>query len=228
MHGIVLRDPPARAAVLVGVALLGLTIALAVFIEFLAHSGDLGPPDDVPRAIAIPAVYATLGVLAILAARQGRRAVVLGVGLVCLAGAFLSAATVLFAIPGLILLALSRQIAATHRGRFDILVAAAVVVLVAGAAIALLGTTEGRCWEAHGSPADPTYVTIACSDQPVIVGSGDTFASGFDGGVLTARGAFIEAVMLLAAIGLVAATGRQSAGTREDRAPAATDPPGPP
>ncbi len=150
MNGIVLRDPPARAAVLVGVAVLGLAIALAVFIEFVAQSGDLGPPDDVPRSVAIPAVYGVLGVLAIMAARQGRPAVVLGVGLACLAGAFLSAATILFAIPGLILVGLARQIAASRRGWLETLVAAAVVVLVTGAGIILLGTTEGRCWEAHG------------------------------------------------------------------------------
>ncbi len=69
-------------------------------------------------------------------------------------------------------------------------------------------------------------MTIPCSDQPVTVGQGDTFASGFDGGVLSVQGAFFEAIMLTAAIGLVVATGRSPLGVETDRPPAATDPAG--
>jgi hypothetical protein len=204
----VARDRPSRLVVAVGVAILGLAIAVAVFIEYLAtaQAGGLRLPDDVPRAVAIPALYATVGFLAIVGAQQGRPHIVLTSGVLCLIGAFLSFATVLFAVPGLLLV----NLASARNNRSEALVAAGVAVLVVGAAVALLGTTEGRCWEAHGSPSSPTYTVIPCTDQPVTVGGGDTFGSGYDGGVLTTRGAVFEAVLLLVAITLAAGTGRRS------------------
>jgi hypothetical protein len=144
---------------MVGLVLLGLAVALGVFIQYQAR--DPRPPEDVPRALAIPAVYATMGLLAIIGALQRRPAI-----------------------------------------------AAAAVLLVVDAAIALLVMTEGRCWQATGSPADPTYTVIPCGGQAVLVGGGQTFASGFDSGVLTTGGGLVEAVLLLGALTLAALTGR--------------------
>jgi hypothetical protein len=103
-----------------------------------------------------------------------------------------------------------RMPASARNSRSEALVAAGMAVLVVGAAVALLGTAEGRCWEAHGSPSSPTYTVIPCTDQPVTVGGGDTFASGYDGGVLTTMGGVFEAVLLLVAITLAAGTGHRS------------------
>jgi len=87
------------------------------------------------------------------------------------------------------------------------------VLLVMSAAIALLVMTEGRCWQARESPADPTYTVIPCEGQAVLGGGGQTFVSGFDSGELTTGGGLVEAVLLLAALTLTAVTGRTPTST---------------
>ncbi|MGI8872237.1 MAG: hypothetical protein ACR2KI_06540 [Candidatus Limnocylindria bacterium] len=82
------------------------------------------------------------------------------------------------------------------------------MLLVVSAAIALLVMTEGRCWQATGSPADPTYTVTPCEGQAVLVAGGQTFASGFDSGGLTTAGGLVAAVLLLSALTLTAVTGR--------------------
>ena len=72
----------------------------------------------------------------------------------------------------------SRIQALPRRHRSEAVIAAATVLLVVSAAIALL-----------------------------VVG-GQTFASGFDSGVLTTGGGLVEAVLLLGALTLAAVTGR--------------------
>ena len=59
---------------MVGVLVLGLAVALSVFIQYQARGPR--PPEDVPRALAIPALYATMGLLAIIGALQRRPAIV--------------------------------------------------------------------------------------------------------------------------------------------------------
>jgi hypothetical protein len=197
---------------MVGVVVLGLAVALGIFIQY--QSRDPRPPEDVARALAIPAVYATMGLLAIIGAFQRRPAIVVGAGLLCLVGMILSVATIEFAVPGVLLILLGSRIhALPTRHRSEAVIAAAVVVLVVSAAIALLVMTEGRCWQATGSPADPTYSVIPCGGQAVLVAGGQTFASGFDSGVLTTGGGLVEAVLLLGALTLTVVTGRTSTST---------------
>jgi len=86
------------------------------------------------------------------------------------------------------------------------------VLLVVSAAIALLALTGERCWQATGSPADPTYTVIPCGGQAVLV-AGGLFASGSDSGVLTTGGGLVEAVLLLGALTLTAVTGRTPTST---------------
>lgn len=192
---------------MVGLVLLGLVVALGVFIQYQPR--DLRPPEEVPRALAIPAVYAAMGLLAIIGALQRRPAIVGAAGVLCLVGSILSVATIEFAVPGVLLILLGSRIQALPgRHWSEAVIAAAAALLVVGAAIALLVMTEGRCWQATGSPADPTYSVIPCGGQAVLVGGGQTFASGFDSGVLTRGGGLVEAVLLIAALTLVAVTGR--------------------
>jgi hypothetical protein len=192
---------------MVGLVLLGLAVALGVFIQYQAR--DPRPPEDVPRALAIPAVYATMGLLAIIGALQRRLAIVVAAGVLCLVGSILSVATIEFAVPGVLLILFGSRIQALPRRHWsEAVIAAAAVLLVVSAAIALLGMTEGRCWQATGSPANPTYTVIPCGGQVVLVGGGQTFASGFDSGVLTTGGGLVEAVLLLGALTLAAVTGR--------------------
>jgi hypothetical protein len=206
------RDQARRLVLMVGVVVLGLAVALGVFIQYQA--GDPGPPEDVPRAVAIPALYAAMGLLAIIGALQRRPAIVVGAGVLCLVGTILSVATIEFAVPGVVLILLGFRIQALPpRHRSDAVIAAAAVLLVVSAAIALLVMTEGRCWQATGSPADPTYTVIPCGGEAVLVAGGQTFASGFDSGVLTTGGGLAEAVLLLGALWLVAVTGRAPIGT---------------
>ncbi len=197
---------------MVGVVVLGLAVALGVFIHY--QSAAPRPPEGVPRALAIPALYATMGLLAIIGAVQRRPAIVVAAGMLCLVGTILSVATIEFAVPGILLIGFGSRIGElSGRRRAEPLIAAAAVLLVVGAAIALLGMTEGRCWQASGSPADPTYSVIPCGGQAVLVAGGQTFASGYDSGVLTTGGGLVEAVLLLGALTLTVATGRTQTST---------------
>jgi hypothetical protein len=216
------RDHARRLVLMVGVVVLGLAVALGVFIQSQAR--DPRPPEDVPRALAIPALYATLGLLAIIGAWQRRPAIVVGVGVPCLVGTILSVATIGFAVPGVLLIVLGSRIQPRPtRQRSEGVIAAAAVLLVVSAAVAVLVMTEGRCWQATGSPADPTYTVIPCGGPPVLVGGGQTFASGSDGGqtfasgsdsgVLTTGGGLVEAALLLGALTLVILTGRTPTST---------------
>jgi hypothetical protein len=191
----------------VGVVVLGLAVALGVFIQY--QLTDPGPPEEMPRALAVPALYATMGLLAIIGALQRRPGIVVAAGVLCLVGAILSVATIEFAVPGVLLILLgSRMQALPPRPRSEPVIAAAAVLLVVSAAIALLAMTEERCWQATGSPADPTYTVIPCGGQTVLVAGGQTFASGSDSGVLTTGGGLVEAVLLAGALTLTAVTSR--------------------
>ena len=203
-------DRARRLVLLVGVLVLGLAIALGVFIQY--QRADPGPPEDVPRALAIPALYATMGLLAIFGALQRRPAIVAAAGVLCFVGSILSIATIEFAVPGFVLMLLSSRIQAlpARRGS-EAVVAVAAVLLVVGAAIALLGMTGESCWQATGSPADPTYTAIPCAGGASgsgSIGVGQTFASGSDSGALTTSGGAVEALLLLAALTLTVVTGR--------------------
>jgi len=221
------REPAGRLVLIVGVVVLGLAIALGAFIHLQLR--DPGPPEGVPRAVAIPALYATMGLLAIIGAVQRRPAIVVAAGMLCLVGTILSVATIEFAVPGILLIGFGSRIGElSGRRRAEPLIAAAAVLLVVGAAIALLGMTEGRCWQATGSPADPTYTVIPCGGQGgsgdsaqgfvggtaqgggqgTITVGGQTFAGGGNSGVLTIGGGLIEALLLLSALTLTAVTGR--------------------
>src|SRR5450756_2972583 len=114
------QDQDRRRALLVGVVVLGMAVALGVFIQY--QSRDPRPPEDVPRAIAIPALYATMGLLAIIGALQRRPAIVVAAGVLCLVGAILSVATIEFAVPGVLLILLGSRIRALpvrHRSEAD-------------------------------------------------------------------------------------------------------------
>jgi hypothetical protein len=197
---------------MVGVVVLGLAVALGVFIQY--QSRDPRPPEDVPRALAIPALYATMGLLAIIGALQRRTAIVVTAGVLCLVGAILSVASIEFAVPGVLLILLGSRIQAlpTRHGSEPV-IAAAAVLLVVSAAIALLVMTGERCWQATGSPADPTYTVIPCGGQAVLVAGGQTFASGSDSGALTTGGGLVEALLLVGAVTLIAVTGRTPTST---------------
>ena len=199
-----------RLVLVLGVAVLGLAVAVGVFIRFQAR--DLGPPEEVPRALAIPALYGTMGLLAIMGALRRRPAIVAAAGVLCLAGSILSFATIEFAVPGFVLMLFSSRLQALPaRHGSEAVVAVAAVVLVVGAAVALLGMTGGSCWQATGSPADPTYTAILCAGGASAsgsVGAGQTFGSGSDSGALTTRGGAVEALLLLSTLTLTAVTGR--------------------
>ena len=200
-------DRNTRPAVWVGIIIIGLSVAVGLFIQ--GQSTDPSPPEDMPRAIAIPALYATMGLLAVVGALQRRPAIVVAAGLLCIGGALLSIATIEFVVPGIILIALGSRIRGRPgRRRREAMIAAVAAVLVVSAGVALLSMTEGRCWEAAGSPAAPIYTVIPCGGETVIPSGGSTFASGFDSADLTVRGGLSEGVLLLGALGLAALTGR--------------------
>ena len=206
------RDRAGRLALMVGFVVVGMAAALGVFIQVVSRNP--GPPEDVARAIAIPALYATIGLLAIIGAIQRRRAIVLAAGGLCLIGMILSSAAFAFAVPGLVLILLGlRAHGLARRPWADALIAAAAVLLVVSAGIALLSMTEARCWQATGSPANPTYTVNDCGTPIPLLYGGLPFASGFDSGVLTRAGGMVELALLLGALTLTALTGRPRTGT---------------
>jgi len=205
------RDQARRLAVLVGLVLLGMAVAFGVFIQ--SQPRDPGPPEDVPRALAFLAAYATPGLLAIMGALQRRPAIVVTAGALCLAGSILSVASIAFAIPGVALILLGSRIQGVPlRHRSEVVIAAVVALLVASAVITPLAMAEGRCWQATRSPTDPPTYTVTsvvpCGGPAVLDAGGQTFASGYESGVLTTGGALVEAVLLLGALTLTAVTGR--------------------
>lgn len=214
-------DRARRLSLLVGLTVVGLAVALSVFIA--SQPRDLGPPEGVPRAVAIPALYATMGLLALMGSAQRRPAIVIAAGVLCFAGAILSVATIPFVVPGLLLIVLgARSLVPARTDRVEPLIAAVAGILVLGAAVAVLTLTETRCWQATGSPADPVYSTIPCGNEGGAVGSGATggtpaFASGSGTGVLTAEGGLAEGLLLLGSLALTILTGG-AAGDR-DRMP---------
>ena len=115
---------------MVGVVVLGLAVALSVVIYYQPLT--VYPP-EVLRALAIPTLYLTIGLLAIIGALQRRRAIVIAAGLLCLAGAIVSVATLAFAVPGLLLIVLGSRVHVLPTGRqTEAVIATAVVLLVAG------------------------------------------------------------------------------------------------
>src|SRR5207249_10924953 len=112
------------------------------------------------------------GVIAGLGARQERPALVAAGGLISIGTSIHSVVTLGFAVLGLVLVvaaAALRPAADGNRGwrRSEVARAALIVVLVAAAGVALLGTTETRCWVGFGSQAAPRYEDVPCSDAPV-------------------------------------------------------------
>ena len=190
---------------MVGFVVVGMAVALGVFIQYLA-SGSRAP-EDIPRAIAIPAVYGTIGFLSIVGALQRRPAIVVAAGVLCLVGTALSVATIVFGVPGVVLILLGPRIRAGRRRQWlETVIAAVTIPLVVGAAMAVLSVTEERCWRATGSPSNPTYTVVPCTAQ-IVIGAGDhAFAGGSDSAVLTWAGGLLEAALLLGALTLTLAT----------------------
>jgi hypothetical protein len=210
------QDRPRRLAALVGLVIVGMAFVLGIVIQ--NQPRDPGPPDDLPRALAFLAAYAAPGLLALLGAFQGRPAILAAAGLLSLAGSMLSAATIAFAVPGvvLILLGLRMRHGRTH-SRYELVIAAVVVLLVGGGGVAPLVMAEERCWQATKSSATPPvytdFITISCSDDGASDEGGQTLATGSEGGVLTTNGGLVEMVLLLGALTLTAVSGRTRTST---------------
>lgn len=200
----------------VGLVIVGMAVVLGIVIQYQPR--DPGPPEDLPRALALLAAYATPGLLALIGALQGRPAIVVAAGVLSFAGSVFSVATIAFAVPGvvLILLGLRMRHGRTHR-RDELVVAAFVMLLVGGGAVAPLVMAEERCWQATKSSADPPVYTnlivISCRDDGASDEGSQTLATGSEGGVLTTSGGVVEMVLLLAALTLTAVTGGTRTGT---------------
>ena len=205
------HDRARQLALMVGLVVFGMAVALGIAIQ--SQPRDPGPSEDVPRALAFLAAYATPGLLAIMGALQQRPAIVVAAGALCLAGSVLSVASIAFAVPGVALIWLgSRLQGPAMRRRSEVVIAAVVVLLVVSAVIAPLAMAEGRCWQATRSATDPPTYTVTsvvpCLGPAISDPGGETFASGYESGVLTTGGGLVGAVLLLGALTLTAVTSR--------------------
>jgi hypothetical protein len=199
------RDRARDRALVTSVVVVGMAGILAVAIRSLASDFD---PEEIPRAVALPALYVAIGLIGLLGARQSRPRVVAAAGILGVLSGLLSVITLAFAIPGLLLIVLAPRMGGHERPRPGLETATAIIVvmLVIGAGVAILGLSESRCWEASGSVASPTYTWVTCTNGPLSAG-GTTIASGFSSGLLTPGGFGAEVGLLLLAFALLLATG---------------------
>jgi hypothetical protein len=195
-------------ALLLGLVVIGLSALIAGFIAMISHG--VGPSDQVVRGACFGSLLGSAGVVAVLGARQERPALVAAAGLISIGTSILSVVTLGFAVLGLALVVAAATLRPAADGnpgsrRSEIVRVTLILALVAAAAVALLGTTETRCWVGFGTPVAPRYEDVPCSEGPVSVGGPDgSFASGENGGTLTPLGVTIELGLIAAAV-LVAA-----------------------
>ena len=124
----------------------------------------------------------------------------------------------IFVIPLIVLLVVALQLSrgATRGGGRTtqplrgLVAALAIVALVGGAGVALLGMTGTQCWRAYRTPAGIEY-----RDAPGTVAAGtinlgpDEIAGGCESGVPTPAGLAVASLLSLAAIGIAVATARR-------------------
>jgi hypothetical protein len=179
-------------------------VATVVLVVGSRSSGDIGPPETVPRGlvlgllVSVPAIIGVLGVV--------RRDPVL---LIAAAGASLAAGLTLasiitlpLVIPALLfVLAAVGGIAPARRATW--IVAVAIAGLSFGALVGLLANTETQCWVAYPSDGGYVYRQVPEEEtQQQMGGAGQPVGGGCDGGALTVRGVGLAAVLAIGSIAL--------------------------
>ena len=141
-----------------------LAAALGAFLWFATNA----PGDAIPRPLILAALYATPGLIALLATRGGRPALLAAGGVALIPASFLSFAgvTLPFLIPALLMLTGATRLRDSS-GRWrvspaDLLIGALVVVLIVGGGWAtLIGLTEPGCVAtADGEHCSSAFISL--------------------------------------------------------------------
>lgn len=202
-----------------GVAVqLGLALLLGVLVSgsFLAGSGPraIGPSDGLERGVVLGLLFAVPGIIAALGVRGGRPSLLVAAVVMDMAGVLLSFATLVFVIPAGLFVAhaaatatMPSRVAAAVRAT---ILGAAVIGLMVGSGIALLTTTESRCWTAYSTPTGTEFRFSPFVGNGVAVTVPlDAVGSGCETGVLSARGEAAAGALAVGAIALAALATRR-------------------
>ena len=188
-----------------GLAGAGGVFVIATVVVALGSRSDaeFSAPEAVPRGLVLGGLVVVPAIVAVLGVWRRDAVLLAAAGLAALAPSCLSVATLPLILPGVLLLAASA--AAAPRGSASRwLVALLIAGLQIGALVALLSTTENRCWVAYESAGGYVYRTVPESEgSQTMGGPGQPVAGGCDGGTLTERGVGVAGVLALGALAIV-------------------------
>ena len=187
----------------VGGILVVAALILAIGRRSEGDVGDVGPPEAIPRGLALTLLVAVPAIVAAIGVRRRDRVLVIAAGLATLPAAVLSVATIALILPALLSFVAGASMAApSKRSRWLLL--PVIVALQAGAIWALLGTTEGGCWVAYESGGGGLIYRAASEAEThgLMGGPGLPVAGGCGGGALTERGAALAGILVIGALAI--------------------------
>ena len=183
-------------------------------------------PDIVPRVLAIWALYSLPGLIGLIAVRERRPAMLLAAGAASGLGSIIafSGVTLIFLMPATMFVTaglrlgvrrfVAGETAISIGGLAQIGLAIAVLVLIVGAGISALFTTESGCWTAYRTPTGVRIEPAPYSTGEMSVPEGAESAGCTDG-LLSARGVGLGALLGLGALALAVIGSRTRSGDRE-------------
>jgi hypothetical protein len=201
------RDPR-RLGVLAAVLIAAYGLFVAV-LPYLLYD-EPRSPWAAYRPVALFILFAIPAAIALIGALTRQRSLLVAAGLVCLLQSYVSFSLVTlgFMVPALLLLTLGgggAWPAVARETRRSVAAAVVVIVVTLGAWVATLGMTEEVCWSATRAPdGGLTYERVRVADVMTVPPGG--FASGCDGGTLTAEGMGVGAVLAVGAVSIAAAS----------------------
>ena len=206
----------ASATQLIFAALLG----AVPLISGLANS--VTTPDTVPRGLVIWALFSLPSLVGFVAVRKQRPALLLAAGAASGLGSIIafSGVTLIFLVPATMFVTAGLRLGARRfvagetsvsaDGLAQAGLAIAVFVLIAGAGISALFTTESACWTTYRTPTGVRTEPGPYSTGEMTVPEGAESA-GCTNGLLSARGIGLGALMGLGALALATKGSTRSA-----------------
>ena len=170
-------------------------------------------PDIVPRGLVIWGLFSLPGLVGLVALREQRPTLLLAAGAASGLGSIIafSGVTLIFLIPTTMFVAAGPRLEArkfvagkakiSAAGLTQMGIAIAVLVLIVGAGISALLTTESACWTAYRTPTGVRIEPAPYSTGEMTVPEGAE-SSGCTTGLLSGRGIGLGALLGLGALAL--------------------------